>query len=1102
MTDMRVLLTLDGDHTDPIRLYRAAGGLQLPAGELHPGPGRHGAPEIEIGVDVPQAPAVAGWLRANWLVRPYRRGAVVPFTHDEGVCALPEDLLAGLTSVQVVLTVRTGGQTVAEHVSTWQAPPSVSADDSGGSAVIGIDFGMANSAIALLYRTSVEGEIVLDSAQTAALARALAHGSPAAGAGGTASPPGYAFPTTTQVDDEIALELDGIAEQVDIGQGLDTASTVKVLKLCQQFEAAVADGESEDGRIRVASRRGADNRLRRYLDEAYRAAQETPPLGSAGLHRIAFDGPDTRRPTVVPSDVRITGTDPLALELSYIAPTTQLVNIPAFKRTMRHLARLESLPLADLVQGIETDLGDDLGQYRIQLEDAFGKVFHSLRQQGQDHFAARMHRGPRPAPQILDVVATYPTTTTPATRAILLRLLSERLGLQINNSVFDEAVAAALFFVMTDLGANHARNIPLLRAKGRAAGPPAREPDGTESQSWHRIMLVADVGGGTTDIALLRLVLTRRITHRNGNRIVRHYLRPDVVGSSGHGQLGGNYLTLRVLYWLKAIAADRISSQQPSGAGDTRLWSERVLSSSHSTPLTAAHADELDRIVPTRVRAAEAKDRPGVRDRFVRLWNEAEQAKILLGGGADHQIKDPEALFDLKALSTVGTDPAAGPHLANEPITLRATDFERLVRPVLDRIAGFAAELACTALRHEPEHLRHIDEVVLAGASSAMPAMSTAFRRALLAVGPTVDPRSRAVPADGVPVVWRPEAVRHAGDYAKEAVAHGAAWGAYLRMHHAAVTDGSEAAGVGSLVIDTSRMFGTLPNDFLLGMADWSAMPSLLWQGQLLHRVEGRPANATVVRSVGFGMRENVELWRRLAGHERIPWAVFRYRQVAERDGLRLDHRRWAGEHAVIQAHFELDEELTPFIVISHGLPTLLASGPGAAVLPNLRSLDDDTARDLLVQPNPTGAGAGAAKVFQDGGDPRRGGSPRYQRQRLRLDQPGGGTVVEALLSLVPLPPPGRDGWAFQLGADPATNGATHVLEVRPPDSEGDHGSYFASLDERGDLRVHAGLPDYLMAASLKDLEGRDMDGFSVRLPMDYVEPAWKEELDPFNGLH
>lgn len=1098
---MRVLLTLGGDLAEPVLLYRSAGGLQLPAGELHPEPGGLIEPTIEL--EVPQFPAIAGWLRANWLVRPYRRGAVMPFTHDEGACVLPEDLLAGSTSVQVVLTVLVRGQVEVAYTSTWQAPPP-STSGSGNNAVLGIDFGMANSAIALLYKTGVEGQVVLDSAQTVALARALAHGNHtgagrATGTGAadpraTGAPEGYAFPSSTTVDEEIGQELDSIAGEVDLDRGLDTARTGRLLEICRLFEEAVAEGESGDGRIRVANRAGADNRLRRYLDEAYRAALETPSLGAEGLHRVSFEGPDTRRPTVVPSDVRITGTDPLALELSYVAPTGQVVHIPAFKRAMRHLSRVESLPVADLAQGIQTELDEKLGEYRIHLEDAFAKIFQSLRAQGQNHFAGRPQSFVDAATQIRDVVVTYPTTTTPATRAILLRLLRERLGVQINNSVFDEAVAAALFFVMTDLGANHARSIPLLRAKGRAAGPPVREPDGAESQSWHRIMLVADVGGGTTDIALLRLVLTRRTSIQDGNRITRHYLRPDLVGSSGHGQLGGNYLTLRVLYWLKAIAADRIAARASQGAEDSRLWTERVLSSSHSTLLTAAHAAELNRIIPTRVRTAEAKDRPQVRDRFVRLWNKAEEAKRLLGGGADHEIKDPEALFELDT---------AGAGLPNEPITLRAADFERLVTPVLDRIAGFAAELACTALRHEPEQLRHIDEVVLAGASSAMPAMAAALRRALLAVGPTTDPRSRAVPANGVPVVWRPEAVCQAGDYAKEAVAHGAAWGAYLRMHNAAVLAGEETVAAQSLVIDTSRLFGTLPNDFLLGVPGQSDLPVLMWQGQLLHGVEGRrPANITFARSVRFGMRETVELWRRLAGHERIPWAVFRYRQVADRDGLQLDHRQWAGEHAVIQAHFELDEELSPFIVISRGRPTLVAPGPAAATVPGLRSLDDDRARDLLVQLNPGGAGAGTARVFQDGGDPRRGGSPRYRRQHMRLDQPAGGPVVDTLLSLVPLPAPGRHGWTFHLAAERATDHAGDIIEVRPPDSDIDHTSYFASLDERGGLRIHTGLPEYLTTGNLKDLEDSGMEGFSVRLPMDYVEPAWKEELDPFNGLH
>ncbi|PLZ41352.1 hypothetical protein CBP27_05540, partial [Fischerella thermalis WC542] len=72
--------------------------------------------------------------------------------------------------------------------------------------------------------------------------------------------------------------------------------------------------------------------------------------------------------------------------------------------------------------------------------------------------------------------------------------------------------------------------------------------------------MVLDIGGGTTDLALIRLSLEEINPFEPGEDRGdggRYYkLTPKLLGSSGHLQLGGELITLRLFLLLKAAIAD------------------------------------------------------------------------------------------------------------------------------------------------------------------------------------------------------------------------------------------------------------------------------------------------------------------------------------------------------------------------------------------------------------------------------------------------------------------------------------------------------------------------------------------------------------------
>lgn len=101
--------------------------------------------------------------------------------------------------------------------------------------------------------------------------------------------------------------------------------------------------------------------------------------------------------------------------------------------------------------------------------------------------------------QIDHAVITYPTVAPPVVRDHLRKLLTADDGAAIGlvETRYDEAVAAAMFFLMRDFGGDFGVGVEAAKARYR---PIAKD-------AWEQNILVIDIGGGTTDIALLTMTL-------------------------------------------------------------------------------------------------------------------------------------------------------------------------------------------------------------------------------------------------------------------------------------------------------------------------------------------------------------------------------------------------------------------------------------------------------------------------------------------------------------------------------------------------------------------------------------------------------------------
>jgi len=147
-------------------------------------------------------------------------------------------------------------------------------------------------------------------------------------------------------------------------------------------------------------------------------------------------------------------------------------------------------------------------------------------------------------------VVTYPTISPPKVREKIEKLVGkDGLGITNVQMAYDEAVSIAIFFLWREFGGD--LNIGLESFKTRCR---------QDLDQWSQNVLVLDIGGVTTDLALIRLTLKEEDPFEPGEDRgdgERYYiLTPKLLGSSGHLQLGGELITLRIFQLLKVAIAD------------------------------------------------------------------------------------------------------------------------------------------------------------------------------------------------------------------------------------------------------------------------------------------------------------------------------------------------------------------------------------------------------------------------------------------------------------------------------------------------------------------------------------------------------------------
>lgn len=352
--------------------------------------------------------------------------------------------------------------------------------------------------------------------------------------------------------------------------------------------------------------------------------------------------------------------------------------------------------------GEETvSLGDDI--VRIPAEDA-AEVFISRMLEG-----LFFHRQAKPQ----SIAVTCPTTFTASEIARLKRTVARAFHRATDGNaarfrddaidafvplVIDEASAAAFYFAYRDF----------IVGPGQAPAFRYLYPNGLH-------MLIYDCGGGTTDLALVRLE-----AQTNGEMGIR------VLGRAGHRHFGGDWITRQVFRLLKAkLAAAKGMTSVPKSPTQIAAFLDD-------------HEQAIDRAVPTtydrkQQQNAEAKQR---RLTTLHLWRLAEKLKVRLSAKNLREVRPEEQDDELGLLGGV-LDRIGRPDGLEDldvagMLTISRQEVDSLIDPEIDRTVEYANDLIRDGLEtlsaewsrsgcQLPLEIPEVDRVYVVGNASRYP---------------------------------------------------------------------------------------------------------------------------------------------------------------------------------------------------------------------------------------------------------------------------------------------------------------------------------------------------------------------------------------------
>ncbi|MEH1966155.1 molecular chaperone [Nostoc sp.] len=720
----------------------------------------------------------------------------------------------------------------------------------------------------------------------------------------------------------------------------------------------------------------------------------------------------------------------------------------------------------------------------------------------------------------LTAVVTYPTVAPPVVRKEVKELV-EQLGIDDVQTAYDEAVSVAIFFLWREFGGNLNIGIESFKTRCRQA-----------VNKWSQNVLVLDIGGGTTDLALIELTLEDKTPafadYEDRGLGGRYYkLTPKLLGSSGHLQLGGELITLRIFRLLKVAIADFLLTAVTTGNIENEKLEDLINSELNERFLEQgkfksgsllkcldkenpegdiAYKDALDtaeKVLPTRWQQA-----PQRLQSFYILWDYAEAAKLKLGQKppADNSLltftlseQQISELLTQSSLKLQVKDPNS------ICVTLDNQQFERAAASGIKEAIGIAKGLMESRLRpdditKDSWNSQKVDWLILSGKTCNLDIVQRQIYQEF---------------SKSPYFVWNPERITFVLEFTKLATSAGACYAEKLRRLRFDPEESKSLLrkGANQLEIDVKNLFYYLPCNFKRKTQS-NDLLTIFKAGQELYQLAPWETVAKV-RTAWQGIQLTNIIYRQdyEEGDLRL-WGSFDGKNLMKK--LEMEEVEFLKK---IKVQFEIDQTLEFNVLLCQGNPHYLIDIPGIdlesvvsetsalfadgklnwniAVERFNKDLNDGDIAVNVIESATVDQPDAYHLVFEVGND----GSKTFQKFHYLRDgvtQPGTGLISN------PLPPFPQTGqhtfYVYQTDAETNSKKWIRIGALSKPDVTTDYPcQYRVTLDDQGILRMHAGEVPYWTSQNQECLK---QEGCVYRAELELQPNEVDKERDPFCGIH
>ncbi|BAY39501.1 hypothetical protein NIES2111_38770 [Nostoc sp. NIES-2111] len=966
-----------------------------------------------------------------------------------------------------------------------------------------LDFGTSNSTVTLFDPIEVPIAEVLPREQELRLRDRLSSW--------LSSPAAIALPEVSESEWEKFLT--DISKNLEItpsqlSEVFETDNKDRFLEAIRQIELCL--GNSDRFRHAVSKK----------LYNIYHEVFRVPTLESQNLIPVVLD--IDRRDTEIPSE----------LEISSLADLNIRMGREARDNRKKAIAQGTSSSLKEIISRFHHSPKRYFGQKRDfsvildgqeetinvnQLVQAAWSHLIDLTEDYRQRARRRFSEG-----EFLTAVVTYPTVAPPVVRKEVKELI-EQIGIDDVQTAYDEAVSVAIFFLWREFGGNLNIGIESFKTRCRQ-----------EKNKWSQNVLVLDIGGGTTDLALIELTLEDKTPSFGSNEDRglggRYYkLTPKLLGSSGHLQLGGELITLRVYRLLKVAIADALLTAITLGNIESDKLEDLISSELNERFLEqgkfksgsllkcldkenpegdAAYKDALDtaeKVIPTRWQQA-----PQRLQTFYTLWDHAEAAKLKLGQKSPNNTPLTFTLSEqqIAELLTQSAIKFQVKELDTLNVTLDSQQFERAAASAIKEAIGIAKGLMQSRLRPEDNNIdswntHKVDWLILSGKTCNLDLVQHHIYQEF-----STSPY----------FVWNPERITFVLEYTKLATSAGACYAEKLRRLRFDPEESKALLrkGANQLEIDVKNLFYYLPCNFKRKTQS-NELLTVFKAGQELYQL-ATGENVAKVRTEWQGIQLTNIIYRQdyEDGDLRL-WGSFDGKTLMEKLGM--DEGEFLKK---IKVQFEIDQTLQFNVLLCQGNPHYLIDVPGIDVNSAISAASDTSTLFADGDLNWNIAVENADKDLNDGDiavnviESATVDQPDAYHLVFAVDKinqkslqafhylrdgsqpPGAGLISN------PLPPFPQSGqhtfYVYQTDTATNTKKWIRIGALRKPDVSTDYPcQYRVTLDNRGILRIHAGDVPYWTST---DKDCLQQEGCVYRAELDLQPNEVDKERDPFCGIH